>query len=869
MNGSLPNTWIYDLILRTSLLLAMGLGLSALLSRRPAKAHRTLALALGGCLLSPVITPAIQRGLSFSNPAVIAIPPINWKWIQAPESAPKAFSLGNKVAEKALLPQKTLAAPQPRPRDSVITMPEEPRTPLFVWAWIAVSLFLLVRFGLIWTRTSALWRTAHPLSNETIQKAAAYVQSLWNLKRPIQLLQSGAIRCPVVNCWKKAPVIAIPAAMTQSGDKEWRGVFVHELAHWKRGDHWAELLAAAVCVAFPWNPLAWWSRNLLGRFSEQACDDWAVAYGQDAVEYAETLLTLFPQPKHAFSLPAVGHRNNIERRILRIMNQTTVVPFTSWKWSFSTSLTAIALLFTTSILQPLYASVTRVEPFSYTVWDLARLPDAPPILFPMFVHLVEASDNGVRNEGTGPSIKLTIQSEIDFTQKTIFVGFFDRSDWLNPPLYVRQFSAPGTFEIHDVPAGDYYVGAVVFNPDIYDPYFTEWVDTEEGIAAYNENCNNEPRIAGVYETWPKPLRIQNGTTNYISLLLSDAFSSAIRFVRGGGSPFHYFKSQSMKNKPGQDPLLSVRIIDANNEPVPFAAIDITELTDEGKAQEFHSLTTDRNGYAYCNKIPSQFTISAHRCWYFPDTFIDVYQWRNNRKVYDVRQEPTVTIQWDSLPEGQGSLKAQVHDQWNNPIPQYYFRLERQVGDLQDPSSDSSITLYEIPVANENREFEIQGLPNQTFEASIRGFDYAAYLDSFKQKYPVLDFSAESRIVRDFELLKKNLYYGVALKPNGEPFLDGFIQVWYTKRTKEERLQNQFFGEWLSYEIHADGSFRIGLSPEEEEKVRTNCDGRVELSDRNSNIILIELDSLSRDSSKPATTVFQIPSGVANSTRIHP
>ncbi len=868
MNGTPNPSWIFDLFLRISFILTIGLGLSFFFSRYPAKAHRILVLTLMSCLFAPFLPALIQKYYPISQTVPIIVPEIDWKWIKKSPSPPAQFSLGIKAAENFPSPPKDSAIPAPKSGDSAVS-PSISVGSVLSWIWFFVSFFLTLRFVLTWWKTKTVWILSIPLVEETLQQAAIHVQRQWNLKYPIQLLQNGDLRCPVVNCWAKEPVIAIPSGMVQSKDKDWRGVFAHEIAHWKRGDHWAELLAVIVCVAFPWNPLAWWSRNALGRYSEQACDDWAVAYGQDAIDYAETLLTLFPQGKHVFSLPAVGHRNNIERRILRIMNQTTVTPLTNWKWSVSACLAAIALLLTTSILQPLYATVTRVEPFSYTVWDFARLPDAPPILMPMVIHLTEAADSGIRNEGTGPAIKLTIQSETEFAQKTIFVGFFDRSDWLNPPLYVRQFPEPGTFELHDIPAGDYYVGAVVFNPDHFDPYFTEWGDTDEEIEAYNKNCDNEPRIAGVYETWPKPLRIQNGTTNYISLLLSEDFDAAIRFVRGGGSPFEYFRSQAMKNNSGPDPLLSVHIIDANNEPVPFAAIDLTEYTNEGKTHEFHSLTTDRLGYAYCNKIPGKFTISAHRCWYFPDTFIDVYQWKNNRKIYDVRQEPNVTMQWDSLPEGQGSLQATVFDQWKNPVPQYYFRLKHQIGDLLDPSSDSSITLYEIPVVNENGEFEIQGLPNQTFEASIRGFDYAAYLDSFEQKYPVLDFSAESKIVRDFELLQKNLYYGVASKPNGEPFLDGFIQVWYTKRTKEERLHDQFLGEWRGYEIHADGSFRIGLSPEEEEQVLENCDGCVELSDRNGNMVLINLDSLSRDSSKPASIVFQLPSRVENPTTIHP
>ena len=85
--------------------------------------------------------------------------------------------------------------------------------------------------------------------------------------------------------------------------------------HWGVRDHVspsdpyvANLLGELACGLLPWNPLAWWARARLSGLSELACDDWVIASGQSATDYAESLLGLVPQRRTAFALAAVSGR---------------------------------------------------------------------------------------------------------------------------------------------------------------------------------------------------------------------------------------------------------------------------------------------------------------------------------------------------------------------------------------------------------------------------------------------------------------------------------------------------------------------------------------------------------------------------------
>ncbi len=68
-------------------------------------------------------------------------------------------------------------------------------------------------------------------------------------------------------------------------------VLAHELAHWKRCDHWVRRLESIVLGLYWWYPGAWWARRRLERAEEECCDAWVVwALPSIAGAYAEALV---------------------------------------------------------------------------------------------------------------------------------------------------------------------------------------------------------------------------------------------------------------------------------------------------------------------------------------------------------------------------------------------------------------------------------------------------------------------------------------------------------------------------------------------------------------------------------------------------
>ncbi len=151
--------------------------------------------------------------------------------------------------------------------------------------------------------------------------------------RPV-LRASSRVACPAIWCWGRRPVIVLPDAVDMlAAPVDWVGVFCHELAHWLRRDQWSSLLGEVLVCALPWHPLAWLAKHRLGQLSELACDDWVLATGLPATDYAESLLGLVPQWRAPLALTAVSSRRGLFGRVRHILDERRSSPVVGRRWA--------------------------------------------------------------------------------------------------------------------------------------------------------------------------------------------------------------------------------------------------------------------------------------------------------------------------------------------------------------------------------------------------------------------------------------------------------------------------------------------------------------------------------------------------------
>jgi beta-lactamase regulating signal transducer with metallopeptidase domain len=371
---------VSDLGWQSSLFLVAGLAASVALSRRPARAHLVLLLAIVGSLLAPLGSQLVHRagwGLAFAQ-APAAPLSLTTAVSEGPVQAVVGSRDGSEHGRVSLqVPEAAQRLGRGESRVEAGRSGSAWRLVSRDWVSIGLSSFLsdlwCVLSGLCLARLivslvmgrRAVGR-ARAITGTSMERAVAVACTRLGLRVRPDLRSFSQVDCPAIWCWGHRPVIVLPQHHDAVASVDWAAVFCHELAHWTRRDHVSSLLAEVLVCALPWHPLAWLARHRLGQLSELACDDWAVACGQEPAAYAETLLRLVPARRMLPALAAMSRRSGLAGRITHLLALNgPVEPRPGRGWSGGVLLAAIGLVAAIALAQ---AREGRAR------WDEAKKP---------------------------------------------------------------------------------------------------------------------------------------------------------------------------------------------------------------------------------------------------------------------------------------------------------------------------------------------------------------------------------------------------------------------------------------------------------------------------------------------------------------
>jgi beta-lactamase regulating signal transducer with metallopeptidase domain len=135
---------------------------------------------------------------------------------------------------------------------------------------------------------------------------------------------------PMLWAMSGTPRLLLPAELLATLTAEQRAtLLLHELAHYRRGDHWVRLLEMLTTGLYWWNPVVWWARAELREAEEQCCDAWVVwALPGAGRTYATALLECLDFLSDSRSpLPVgasgIGRLADLKRRLTMILSGKT------------------------------------------------------------------------------------------------------------------------------------------------------------------------------------------------------------------------------------------------------------------------------------------------------------------------------------------------------------------------------------------------------------------------------------------------------------------------------------------------------------------------------------------------------------------
>ena len=277
-----------------------------------------LAVALAVVrLMRPAPASLRHAVLAFALAAVVALPAI-----AAIVPTCHAGAIAGSTPGETFAPELPVAEPGPATGAAGTTAaPTEPPARPIPWRAIAGGIWLAgVALGVLRIAIGGV-RARGMVARGTVLDdvgADAAWRALGGRGEAPPVVVSDDIDAPIV-AGAVAAVVVVPFASSAWSAERWRLVLVHELAHVRRRDGLATVIARLSCCVHWFDPLAWMAVRRLRVERELAADDAVLRDGARASTYAEHLLEIASGGRREVS-GALAMAGRFEARIVAMLD---------------------------------------------------------------------------------------------------------------------------------------------------------------------------------------------------------------------------------------------------------------------------------------------------------------------------------------------------------------------------------------------------------------------------------------------------------------------------------------------------------------------------------------------------------------------
>jgi len=196
---------------------------------------------------------------------------------------------------------------------------------VMAWAWLGGAAIWFMRQAMTALKFSRRLALATPASPLLQRQADDLARAMGLPYRPPVMIVRDVIS-PMLWGIGGHTRLLFPAELLARLDSAARETLIaHELAHFRRGDHWVRAFELAVSGLYWWHPVVWWARREIEIAEEECCDAWVIEqFPLTPRSYAEALLeTIDFLSGAAVVLPpaaaGLGHVPLLRRRLTAIM----------------------------------------------------------------------------------------------------------------------------------------------------------------------------------------------------------------------------------------------------------------------------------------------------------------------------------------------------------------------------------------------------------------------------------------------------------------------------------------------------------------------------------------------------------------------
>jgi len=294
-------------------------------------------------------------------------------------TVPQADPAGDRDPATGEDPRETMG--RPTPADAPIPGIAErvaPLLPAMVAAWAAGVLVLSLRLMGGWFLVQRLARTgSRPAGGESGEVFDRLCRRM-AVSRPVRLLESTAVRVPMVVGWLR-PVVLMPvSALTGLTADQIVAILAHELAHVRRHDYLVNLVQSVAETLLFYHPAVWWLGRRIREEREHCCDDRAVAVCGDRLAYARALAAMEELRSRPWALAPSAGGKPLLARIRRLLGVAPAADRPAGGLAGVVALAAVAALGLALVVAPGAVPARAAVEAGPTVAGTVLNPDGTP-----------------------------------------------------------------------------------------------------------------------------------------------------------------------------------------------------------------------------------------------------------------------------------------------------------------------------------------------------------------------------------------------------------------------------------------------------------------------------------------------------------
>lgn len=209
---------------------------------------------------------------------------------------------------------------------------------------IGTVLFLLYIFIL---NSTLLIRTRKGIcKDEEILRIFNGCKLKMNVKKDIPIVYDNNMKTPSLFGLVRPKLLMSSEIINTLSEEEKRYIFLHELAHFKRKDNWANSAMLLVQILHWFNPIVWYAFYKMREDCEVACDAYVLSRLKEAEhkKYGETIINLINTiSKPYWASITTGMTNSNRSGIKRRIKMIAMFRKNSWKWSVAAVVIIVAV----------------------------------------------------------------------------------------------------------------------------------------------------------------------------------------------------------------------------------------------------------------------------------------------------------------------------------------------------------------------------------------------------------------------------------------------------------------------------------------------------------------------------------------------